>query len=89
MANINRMAILLTISEITPQLFLAGKYFSLSRTFFSTTKDGPAHFLLGQMAATIEQVQRLGITYIVVSDRKMDLSKKKENFTTFRRRSRM
>ncbi|CAF1259230.1 unnamed protein product [Rotaria sp. Silwood1] len=42
MANLNRMTLLMSISEITPQLFLAG-----------------------QMAATVEQVQKLGITYIL------------------------
>jgi len=42
MANLNRMTFLMSISEITPQLFISG-----------------------QMAATIEQVQKLGITYIV------------------------
>lgn len=41
-ANLNRMTFLMSISEITPQLFISG-----------------------QMAATIEQVQKLGITYIV------------------------
>lgn len=42
MANINRMTLLMSISEITPQIFISG-----------------------QMAATLEQVQRLGITYIL------------------------
>jgi len=42
MANLNRMTFLMSISEITPQIFLSG-----------------------QMAATLEQVQKLGITYIL------------------------
>ncbi|CAF4147548.1 unnamed protein product [Rotaria sp. Silwood2] len=42
MANLNRMTLLMSISEITPQIFIAG-----------------------QMAATVEQVQKLGITYIL------------------------
>ncbi|CAF0793029.1 unnamed protein product [Rotaria sp. Silwood1] len=42
MINLNRMTFLMSISEITPQLFLSG-----------------------QMAATVEQVQKLGITYIL------------------------
>jgi hypothetical protein len=44
MANLNRMTFLMSISEITPQLFISG-----------------------QMAATLEQVQKLGITYILVN----------------------
>lgn len=40
--NINRMTVLMSISEITPHIFISG-----------------------QMAATLEQVQKLGITYIL------------------------
>jgi protein-tyrosine phosphatase len=42
MVNLNRMTLLMSVSEITPQLFISG-----------------------QMAATLEQVQKLGITYIL------------------------
>ncbi|CAF2307249.1 unnamed protein product [Rotaria sp. Silwood2] len=42
MINLNRMTFLMSISEITPQLFISG-----------------------QMAATVEQIQKLGITYIL------------------------
>ncbi|CAF1059906.1 unnamed protein product [Adineta steineri] len=42
MANLNRMTFLMSISEITPQIFISG-----------------------QMAATLEQVHKLGITYIL------------------------
>lgn len=42
MVNLNRMTYLMSISEITPQIYVSG-----------------------QMAATLEQVQKLGITYIV------------------------
>jgi len=43
MANLNRMTFLMTISEITPQIYISG-----------------------QMAANLEQVQKFGITYILV-----------------------
>ncbi|CAF5031577.1 unnamed protein product, partial [Rotaria socialis] len=39
MLNLNRMTYLMSVSEITPQLFVSG-----------------------QMAATVEQIQKLGIT---------------------------
>ncbi|CAF1941006.1 unnamed protein product [Rotaria magnacalcarata] len=42
MLNLNRMTYLMSVSEITPQLFVSG-----------------------QMAATVEQVQKLGLTYIL------------------------
>jgi hypothetical protein len=45
MANLNRMTFLMSISEITPQIYISG-----------------------QMAATLEQVQKLGITYILVKN---------------------
>jgi len=44
MANLNRMTFLMTISEITPQIYISG-----------------------QMAANLEQVQKFGITYILVN----------------------
>ncbi|CAF5070558.1 unnamed protein product, partial [Rotaria magnacalcarata] len=44
MLNLNRMTYLMSVSEITPQLFVSG-----------------------QMAATVEQVQKLGLTYILVN----------------------
>jgi hypothetical protein len=60
-AGMNRMTFLMSISEITPQLFLSGTY-----PIFSCF-ECMNMCALGQMAATIEQVQKLGITYIVVS----------------------
>lgn len=61
MANLNRMTFLMSISEITPQIFISGlclpnKFYLIFMSYFS-----------GQMAATLEQVQKLGITYILVN----------------------
>lgn len=60
MGNLNRMTFLMSISEITPQLFISGLIFDLISIDFHI-------YFLGQMAATLEQVQKLGITYIVVN----------------------
>ena len=62
MGNLNRMAILMKISEITPQIFISGQYVLL---FFDHLD---ILFRSGQMAATLEQVHKLGITYILVME---------------------
>jgi hypothetical protein len=64
MANLNRMTFLMAISEITPQLFISG----LSFFFLSDHIHSLKCILSGQMAATLEQVQKLGITYILVNN---------------------
>lgn len=60
MGNLNRMAILMKISEITPQIYISGYllFFFLHRIDIL--------YQSGQMAATLEQVHKLGITYILV-----------------------
>ncbi|CAF3653948.1 unnamed protein product [Rotaria socialis] len=62
MANFNRMTLLMSISEITPNIFLSGLLVDCVRlTFFLYFEI----YFLGQMAATIEHVQKLGISYIL------------------------
>lgn len=61
MMSINRMTILMSISEITPQIFISG------RVILQIEFVDISHSVLGQMAATLEEVQKLGITYILVS----------------------
>ncbi|CAF1087911.1 unnamed protein product [Adineta ricciae] len=62
MANLNRMTFLMAISEITPQIFISGYYLS---SCISVRSHSSTITFSGQMAATLEQVQRLGITYIL------------------------
>ena len=59
LGNLNRMAILMKISEITPQIFISGRFVILFDHI-------DILFRSGQMAATLEQVHKLGITYILV-----------------------
>jgi hypothetical protein len=60
MGNLNRMTFLMSISEITPQIFISGLFYIKISSYLN-------FYSSGQMAATLEQVQKLGITYILVN----------------------